>query len=59
MGKRDRRNSLKMSRLKAKEKKKIRERKPRAVRAEAALAGRKPKASLVAAPPPAAAESAS
>lgn len=53
MGKRDRRNSLKMTRLKAKEKKKIRERKPRAVRAELASANRKPKPAP-AAPPPAA-----
>lgn len=32
MGKRDRRNSLKMSRLKAKEKKKIREKRPQSAR---------------------------
>ena len=38
MGKRDRRHSLKMNRLKAQAKKKIRERRPTAVRAEAASA---------------------
>ena len=51
MGKRDRRNSLKMSRLKAQVKKKIRERRPKAQRTpEAAPPAKKTRAAKVAAP---------
>lgn len=54
MGKRDRRNSLKMSRRKAQEKKKIREKRPKAVRtpvaAPPAKKARAPKAAPAAPP---------